>query len=284
MQDKSEAQLFLIGLGVNPWEHATIRALKCLKMSDLIYCTPIHEVFVKAHAAESSTVVTLTPHQRTMKMRSELYADFADVIAAPIDQGKKVAWVTEGDPTINCGVSAELLHKKSSIAIEIVSGISASIAVNALIPERDRTDSIVQIVAKQLFNDDLVLETRFCHHVIQLFQHISQGELPYLRARPSCFLPIQHRLLRYYPSAHACHLVVAPTEHDPQELVSFSLGDLTEQSNFISPRTTLVIPPLPRETQISQELANLWAMNDDEKFFSPLETLAVLSTGRKGGY
>ncbi len=273
----AERQLQIVGVGLNPWKDAAIEAIRAIHESKSVFCAAFHADFAKAHMSDGADLQLIREHLEYERPRYRSYQIAAQRVLETLKQKNPVTWVTSGDPTINCGITRELLNRCCGlgVCVSLFSGITAQLAVNALLPTEDRTDSFVQINAKDLFLSDVAIDPRFCLFVIQVFQHVSHRMLASVQLNAVSLGPLQQRLLRFYQPQHRCHLVRAETAFAPARFRSTTLAQLTSTLTLIDPETTLVLPPrADRSGSYDESLASLWETSDSTKCLSPIESLA----------
>lgn len=153
----------LIGIGVGPGnpELLTIKAVNTLKKADVI-CAPksasskpslalsIVQVFLDERADNYELLEPLFPMIEDQKVLDEHWDDATDLVAAKLDQGMDVAFITLGDPTIYSTFS--YLSKRiecRGFEVEIIPGITSftGCAATAGISLGEK-DEIIVIVPK----------------------------------------------------------------------------------------------------------------------------------------
>jgi uncharacterized protein YabN with tetrapyrrole methylase and pyrophosphatase domain len=276
-EDGESKRLNIVGVGLNPWNDASIGAVRSIQECAAVFCAPFHTEFANAFKAENATVHVIREHLDPDRPRSTSYQLVAERICAAAASGR-VAWITSGDPTVNCGITRTLLARCSALGIPVAltSGVTALTAVNALIPPDDRTDSFAQVNAKDLFLVDVVVDVRLCLFVIQVFQHVSPRAMASVQLHPRFLQPLKERLLRFYAPQHMCHLVMAATPHSTGSCQKLVLDDLTSESTIVTPEVTLVLPPATYgHLAYSDSLDLMWACDDATKGLSLLDSLSV---------
>jgi uncharacterized protein YabN with tetrapyrrole methylase and pyrophosphatase domain len=272
-----DVRLNIVGLGVNPWTDATLKAIEQIREASVVFCAPFHERFVNAYKQSDTEVKLIFDHLTQLPNRESCYQQISTSILESFDKERCVTWVTSGDPAINCGISQALsrIAQKKQIMTTFTSGLPSFIVVNATIPQEERTDSVIQLSARHLFLNELSIDIRFCLFIIQVFQHITNQTVPALELRTGSLAPMQARLLKFYTPEHLCYLVVAPTEYTGSKVAHIRLDDLNKNSELVTPETTLVVPPVKSLDKIyDEDLLRLWLRPNSEKYLSPLETLA----------
>jgi len=273
--------LRIVGLGINAWDDASLSAIRAIRDSCAVYCSPIHIEFARAHMSGSTELYVVNEHLADDRSRDRSYDIVVHRILDQLTKSTKVSWLTSGDPTINCGVSQGLLKAcvDQGITLELVSGVTAATAVNALLPLSARRDSFLQVNAKDLFLTDIAIDTRLSLFIIQLFQHVSPRMLASVRLNSACLAPLQERLGIFYGMDQPCYLVRAATSFDAGSVIPLVLGNLSADSTVVEPEMTLVVPAISSSPLVYVDsLARLWAENDSSKCMSPLDTLAQLRT------
>ena len=262
----------IVSIGVDPWTHATRQSVTTIRSTSVIFCTPNHHEFIESVKSKEAQCHLVTEHLNPGNIRSNCHLAIARTIIACVCPNCSVTWVTFGDATINCGVSESLIElaAEQNLSVRLTSGVPSIIAVNALIPVYERTDSIVQLNARHLFLDDLRLDVRFSHFVIQAFQVLSPKMTAAVSARIGGLLLLQQRLMQFYKPSHPCYFAVAETSFLPAVLRRLTIGTIDENAENLTPQTTLFLPAAEPETSYAPELAAQQSAEDSSKYLSPL--------------
>lgn len=136
-----KAKLYGIGVGPGDPELLTLKALRVIRESDVIALpgevpmdTVAYKIVVQAYPelAEKELLAVHMPMTKDPVKLEESHSQGAEVIANLLDQGKQVAFLTLGDPTVYS--TYIYVHKRVEEAgypVEIISGITSFCAVAA---------------------------------------------------------------------------------------------------------------------------------------------------------
>ena len=124
-------KLNVVGLGPGDPELLTLKAVKCLKESDVVVAPKSNELdrsiakeIIRNYVDESKIFTYYFPMNNDRKLLQNRYKELAEEIFEFLQQGKKVSYVTIGDPSVYSTfiyLGEEL--KKMSVKMEIISGI-----------------------------------------------------------------------------------------------------------------------------------------------------------------
>lgn len=136
-----KAKLYGIGVGPGDPELLTLKALRVIRESDVVALpgevpmdTVAYKIVVQAYPelAEKELLAVHMPMTKDPVKLEESHSQGAEVIANLLDQGKQVAFLTLGDPTVYS--TYIYVHKRVEEAgypVEIISGITSFCAVAA---------------------------------------------------------------------------------------------------------------------------------------------------------
>ncbi len=167
----NRGKLYGVGVGPGDPELVTLKAVKLLQAADIIAVpdkgsgekTALN--IVKEHIQGKEILYCATPMIRDIKKLDESYSRIAQQICGLLDQGKSVAFITLGDPTVYS--TYIYIHKKVvdlGYEAEIIPGVTSFCAVAAKLGRSlcEGADRLMIVPASHKALDDcLKLDSNF---------------------------------------------------------------------------------------------------------------------------
>jgi len=147
----AEGKLYLVSTGVGDLDNLTLRAYEVIKMADVIFCSKwtcervkdlikgkevhdagfgIFHLFYRKHKEKPSSEIR--PHRFNLEEKKKELERITEIIRTAVKQGKVVAVLENGDPTIY-GPHIWYMEAFKDLNPEIVPGVSSFNAANAAI-------------------------------------------------------------------------------------------------------------------------------------------------------
>jgi uroporphyrinogen III methyltransferase/synthase len=122
-------RVYLIGAGPGDPGYITLRGVECLSQADVVLYDYLVNPAILRHARAEAELICLGHHGRS---RIWSQAEVNERIVSLARQGKIVARLKSGDPTIFARVAEELeVLRSAGIACEIVPGVTTAVAVGS---------------------------------------------------------------------------------------------------------------------------------------------------------
>lgn len=125
----SSGRVYLIGAGPGDPGYITLRGVECLAQADVVLYDYLVNPAILRHAQAGAELICLGKHGRTRIWSQE---EINECLVARAQQGKVVARLKSGDPTIFARAAEELEAIASAgVPFEIVPGVTAAVAVGS---------------------------------------------------------------------------------------------------------------------------------------------------------
>ena len=270
------ADIFLIGIGQDWRTQMSLGALAALRRCREVFYFSELEGF-STFLNELGTVGhDLSRSARFGELRSTLYKECAKTILSAAGVGVSVAWVTQGNPALLCGVSREILRDSldAKLNVAVLPGPSSIDSVLCDIRSSDHFIGLQVLDASQVLLHELPINRSL--HCLILQMSRAETLLNPLAAplRPLALERLQRHLDSFYPGCQKCYLVTsAREERVPATVVDATVGRLRSFVSEVSPWTSLFIPGSLELLPTNNVVASLLADYDhlEKLYLTPLQ-------------
>ncbi len=234
-EEKEPTRFYLVGVGPGDPDLITLRALKTIHKSDIVFCMESIEKKFQEHLDGKQVIhgywrlfpyygVDPSTLEGEERQRCETYhrkrREFAKLVRDAVTQGKTVAVLDSGDPLIY-GPSAWCLEEFEDLDPEVVPGLSCFNAANAAlcrgITTSDRTKSVILTAADWAGKTDTIDQLSTHRATMALFTMKTE------------FAEFIEKLLVNYPPETPVAIVKHAGYTDKEEVITGRLGTIRQE-------------------------------------------------------
>jgi tetrapyrrole methylase family protein / MazG family protein len=242
MTRSSNADIYLVGLGMYELRHLTLEALEIIKNAKVVYhLTDKHEELrvINPNTRDLADLYS-KPGQRT-----DIYEDLAKYTVDSALSNTPVVLALDGNPMFFSDISWKIaaLGKKRNLLVEAVPGVSC-IDVLPVQLGFDPGDIGFQVFeATQLVLYDLAINPYLSTLILQVGYFWRTVSAPPLHRERGDFAPLVAHLCKFFPKNHpAIFIQSAYSKQFPTGLLSTSIASIDEHRNEVKAGMTLYVP------------------------------------------